>query len=252
MPTLKGRRIAIGRIFMEKQIYRTSSLIGSCFAHTFDFFGIWFWITTIKFIIAALQISGFVFIFGFSIRLFIGSVPENPLFAYPESADAYFTSIWLFYFSIFAFLLFEFLGGIIRMGAVQISFDLQDEKEINFSRLLAHTALAWRHFCAAILFDIIVIIGFCCFIVPGIIFMIRFWFYRHALIEKQGSAISSLKESVALTKGKMRQLLPHFTLLGILNEPMLHSAGLLGFISLPVATQAHAFFYRHFLLIKQH
>jgi len=235
---------------MNGQPYRMSALLSSCFTRTVDFFSLWFWITLLKFIIFALQISGFVIIFGFSARLFIGSVPENPLFAYPESADAYFTSIWLFFFALGIFFLFEFLGGIIRMGAVQVAFDLQEDKPSSFSRLVMHSSLAWRHFCAALLFDVIVLMGLCFFIVPGIIFALRFWFYRQVLIDNKCGAIQALRISVALTKNKTKQLFPHFALLGILNEPMLHSAGLLGLISLPVATQAHAYVYRNFLTAK--
>ncbi len=240
---------------MEMQDYRISDMLISSFAGTVKFFGLWFWISVLKFFIFVVEMSCASFVALFFVNAVIKSIPGIPALVYPEGmehAQIYIADVRLVLLALTLLLVFALLGGVVRMGAVQVAFDLQAGGKSSFARVFTHTNLAWRHLGASALFNVGVFFGLCLLIVPGVVFAYRYWFYRQVLVEQGCGIFDALQTSAQLTKGKFGQLAPSLFLLGILNEPMLHSAFLLGLITGPLSTLGQVFLYKNILVQKTH
>jgi len=59
----------------------------------------------------------------------------------------------------------------------------------------------WNAVLAGILMSIFIIIGLICFIIPGVILIIRFSFVSYLVIDKKMEAMAAIKESWKMTKG---------------------------------------------------
>ena len=95
------------------------------------------------------------------------------------------------------------LGAFFTLVFTKALLDAYDEQELtfyfNFKKLL-------YLFLTTILANIIIVIGFVCFIIPGIYLAIRLQFYCFAIIDKDANPIESLKESWRITNGKTASL----------------------------------------------
>ena len=151
-----------------------------------------------------------------------------------------------------AILILAFLGAlaklllslIFNLGLIKISLKFCDNEEPKFSDLISQYKLAFRYFLASILQGLIVVFGYLLFIIPGIIFSIRFGFYNYLIVDKNSKIVESLKKSWEITKGSTWNLFLFYLLLGLIN--------VLGFLalivglfwSIPTTMLANAFVYR--------
>lgn len=119
------------------------------------------------------------------------------------------------------------LGSIIAMGIINICLKFVEGKtpklkDIYFTKNLFNFILA------SILRTVIIVFGLILFIVPGVIFSIKLQFSEYLIVDKNLTAIDSIKKSWEMTKGVKWNLFLLGLLLGLIN--------ILGILALLVGT----------------
>jgi len=137
-----------------------------------------------------------------------------------------------------------FLSIIFTLGYLKNFFLTMDGEEPQLAVFKEVFPQSGRYFVAEIVYALIVIIGLCLFIIPGIYLGLRLQYYRAAIVEDNKGAIESLKYSWCLTKGYVFQLF----VLGIVMI-LLVLVGLLAlvigfFITYPVIQMMYVYSYR--------
>lgn len=102
--------------------------------------------------------------------------------------------------------LFSAIGFIISMligiGAVRIGLKLHDGQPAAIGDLFAADwSLFWRYTVATILYAVIVGIGLVLFVIPGVIFGVRYLFYAYFVFERGARPVEALAQSAAATEG---------------------------------------------------
>ncbi len=139
-------------------------------------------------------------------------------------------------------------GGLLRMlmdlGILRIALNFVDKKTSKLSDLFSQTNILFKYLLTSILYVFIVIGGLILFIIPGIIWAIKFQFFSYALLDKALGPIEALKYSWEITKGVKLNLLLFSFLLGLINilGALALVVGL--FLTIPTSLVAQAFVYR--------
>ncbi len=136
---------------------------------------------------------------------------------------------------------------VIWLGFVKIALRFCDGEKGRFSDLFSQYRLFFKYLFASILFGLIVIGGMLLFIVPGIIWGIKFWFFDYFIVDKGLGPIEALKRSSAITKGMKWDLLGFGFTLGVINllGALFLLVGL--FVTIPTTMIALVFVYRKLL-----
>jgi len=148
-----------------------------------------------------------------------------------------------FIFDIFSFI----LNILVSMGLIKISLRFCDQEKGKFSDLFTSYPLFLKYLFSSILYGLIVLVGFILFIIPGIIWLIKFFFYDYFIVDKNVGPIEALKRSSAITRGAKWDLFTFILLLGAINflGALVFFVGL--FVTVPITIIAEAFVYRKLL-----
>ncbi len=133
-------------------------------------------------------------------------------------------------------LIFFLLSAWITVGFVRISLRIHDTGEAHWADLFPSPWLIIKALVAFIIFIPITLLGFILFIVPGIYFIIRAWFYIYALVEGEG-VFEALSTSFRLTQGRGWQI---FSLM-IMSTAI---AAITMFFGGPILMVSNAYVYR--------
>jgi len=91
---------------------------------------------------------------------------------------------------------------LVGIGAVRIGLKLHDGQPAAVSDLFAADwSLFWRYTVATILYALIVGIGLVLFVIPGVIFGVRYLFYAYFVFERGARPVEALTQSAAATQG---------------------------------------------------
>lgn len=93
------------------------------------------------------------------------------------------------------------------LGYLKNMFQTLDEIEPQFSAYGQQSRKIFTYFFATILCGIIVVIGLCLFIIPGIYLALRLQFYQAFIVEEDAGIVDSLKRSWKITEGQVIPLL---------------------------------------------
>jgi uncharacterized membrane protein len=133
---------------------------------------------------------------------------------------------------------------IVKMGVIKITLDVIDKDEANLNTLFSCTQLLGRFILGAILYGLIVTVGFILLIIPGIIWAIKYQFFSYLIIDKNMGPIEAIKKSGEMTSGNKSKLFwlgILFVLINIVGAICL----LIGlFATIPTTMVAMAFVYR--------
>lgn len=91
---------------------------------------------------------------------------------------------------------------ILQLGLIRIYIDFTDGKKDPLNTLWSQSGLFFKYIITVILYGLIVLAGLILFIVPGIIWGIKYQFYNYLLVDKKLWGITALKESAKITKGQ--------------------------------------------------
>lgn len=106
---------------------------------------------------------------------------------------------------------------VFTLGYTKNMFQALDGIEPQFSAYGQQSAKILTYFLASLLMSVIVLVGLCLFIIPGIYLALRLQFYLALIVEENAGILESLKRSWAITSGETSRLfLLWLAMLGIL------------------------------------
>lgn len=148
----------------------------------------------------------------------------------------------------FAFALFSLtIQLIIDLGIIKIALKMVDGTKAGLEDLFSNANLLFGYFLAWLIYALMVLGGLILFIVPGIIWAIKFQFYPYFIIEKKLDPVEALKKSAFITKGAKWDLFVFGLLLVVINILGLLALVVGLFAAVPTTIVAHAFVYRKLL-----
>lgn len=111
--------------------------------------------------------------------------------------------------SVPALILMVLVPVIFRMGYINLTLDAARKKDLYYKTLLNQVSFnkALRLVAAQVLAFLIILIGLIFFIVPGIIFALKYFFVSTILVDQDLKIGESLRKSSQLTKGVRFELL---------------------------------------------
>lgn len=138
-------------------------------------------------------------------------------------------------------------GIILEMGLIKISLKLYDREKPKFSDLFSQYPLFFKMLFGSIFYGLIVILGLILFIIPGIIFAVRFYLFEYLIVDKGSGPVEALKRSFRITQGATGNLFLFLLLVTAINlfGVLAFSIGLL--ITVPTTALATVFVYRKLL-----
>ena len=139
------------------------------------------------------------------------------------------------------------LEVVMGMGFLRITLRFCGNEKGKFSDLFSAFPLFFKYFAGMILYGLMVFGGLILFIVPGIIWALKFQFYGYLIVDEGLGPIEALKKSSVMTRGTKWHLLLFGSLLTGMN--FLGALCLLVGLSATVPTSmvAGAFVYRKLL-----
>ena len=138
------------------------------------------------------------------------------------------------------------INSVLSLGIVSIMLRLVDGKKAEFKDLYYTTKL-FNFILASLIRTVITLVGFLLFIIPGIIFSIKFQYVEYFIVDKKMDAIDAIKASWEITKGVKWNLFLFGFLLGIINILGLFCIVVGLFITVPLTMVANAFVFRKLL-----
>ncbi len=142
------------------------------------------------------------------------------------------------------------VGTILGMGLIYIALKLYDKNTAEYSDILKPAPLLWRYIASSIMYAIIVLAGLILFIVPGIIWAIKYGFYKYTLIDEKLDIMDSIRRSGEITRGEKWNIFFFGIVLVLLNilGALVFLVGLI--ITVPITMMATAYVYRKLLHSK--
>lgn len=139
------------------------------------------------------------------------------------------------------------LRTIVQIGYFRIYLKLLDGIRPNFKELFAHHHPFWRYVGSMILYCLRVLLGFILFVVPGIIWAIKFQFMLVLTVDKGLGPVEAMRESARMTDGHKWQLFKFALVVLVVNLLGLACfiVGIL--VTVPLTTLAHLYIYRKLL-----
>jgi len=95
---------------------------------------------------------------------------------------------------------------LVGIGLLKILLNFHDAKPVEIADLFKHLPLFWRYLFGSILYALIVFGGTLLFVVPGVIWALKYEFYGYLIVDKGLGPVEALKESGRLTQGVKWQL----------------------------------------------
>lgn len=147
----------------------------------------------------------------------------------------------------FAFVLsvvFFLLSQLIELGSLFINLRLVDGKKASFNDLFSQSGVLIKGILAAILYGLIVLVGFICLIIPGIWLAIRLQYCKYLVVDQKMGPVEALKGSWKMTKGNVWNLIGFGFALLLLNLLGLMALVVGIIVTAPISMIAAAFVYR--------
>ena len=136
------------------------------------------------------------------------------------------------------------ISVVVQIGILAIVLDQIDGKEKDWRDIYRKYPLFLKFIVSSVLYGLIVIGGLILFIVPGIIWSLKFGLYTYLIVDKNAGPIEALKMSSRITQGVKWQLLLFNFLAGLIIIAGLLALVLGVFVAVPVVTLAGAWVYR--------
>jgi len=182
----------------------------------------------------------FVFLVGIIILTFAINIGLNFVAKALDSAG---NGLFSFAVTVLALI----VGIIIGMGLIYITLKLYDENTAEYRDILKPAPLFWRYLGSSLVYGLIVIFGLMLLIVPGIIWSIKYGFYKYALIDEKLGVMDSIRRSREITKDEKWHIFFFGIVLTLLNilGALVFFVGLI--ITVPITLMATVYVYRKLL-----
>lgn len=175
---------------------------------------------------------------GFFFLIFVIIFAVNSLFQFlTNSMD---NTFFLFLLSLISFGVQLLLDA----GIIKIGLKFASGLKAKIADLFSAYDVIFTYFFASVLYGLIVAGGLILFIIPGIMWAVRFNLYSYLILDKKMGALAALKESSRLTAGVRWDLLGFIILAALLNLAGF-AALIIGLLfTVPTTLVAHASIYR--------
>ena len=183
------------------------------------------------------NIGLFFKIFLINLFLFTVGILINNYFIIPGTNDITTTGNFLI------FLLYV-LEIIVNIGFLGIFLNLHDKKKTSIEDVFSKYKMFFKYFIASFLYALIVMGGLILFIVPGIIWGIKFRYFKFLIVDKNLDPITALKKSAEITQGVKLDLYIFGLIMFVLQIAGLMTFGIGLFFIIPVVWMAETFIYR--------
>ena len=185
------------------------------------------------------QVHGFFLVL---VLMFIWAISFGVQFI----ADAFMHDVsWILGLLIF---LFGFLlSSMLSMGFIYIILRIIRKRKVSHEDILKPAPLVLNYIGATRLHGVIVLFGVLLLIIPGIIWSIRYGFYRYVMIDGCSDPLRALHVSWCITRGHTWQLFWFLMLMGLLNLLGLLAFGVGLFVTIPLTEIATARVYDRLL-----
>ena len=129
---------------------------------------------------------------------------------------------------------------------VEVSLRIADDKHVRYSYFYnkIRLKLFFQMLGARILYGLIAFAGFILLIIPGIIWITRFQFYRFFIVEKWMGPIKALRASRAITSWHVPELIAYYLLLFCINMLWMICLFVWLLRTVPMTMTAQAILYR--------
>ena len=144
-------------------------------------------------------------------------------------------------------LAFAALGMIMQIGMMKICLKFIDGEKPDYMDLFTHYRYFFFFLIGSILYGLIVLGGIILFIVPGIIWAIKYSFVGYLIVDREMNPIDALKKSGEMTMGAKADLFVFGIILGLINLLGVLCLGVGLFATIPTSMVAMAFVYRQLL-----
>lgn len=181
----------------------------------------------------------FLFLVGLILLSFVVSSTFNFVAAYLERTSG----VSAFLFTIAGVVVNILIG----MGILYITLQLHDDKKPSYKEIFEPAPLFLNYIFSSILYGLIVLVGLLLFIVPGIIWGIKYSFYRYLIIDQKLGPIEALKKSGEITMGSKWNLFLFGILLGLINVVGVITFGIGLLVTIPISMMAAVYVYRKLL-----
>lgn len=150
-------------------------------------------------------------------------------------------------FSILAQIGFFVVGQVVSMGLTRISLRFVDNQKPEVADLFSTLPLFFNYLGAGIFYSVVVTAGLILFVVPGVIWAIKYSQYGFLVVDKGATPVEALRRSGELTRGvKWNMFVLGLITIGILVLGVVALfVGL--FVAFPTILVAWAFVYRKLL-----
>lgn len=115
-----------------------------------------------------------------------------------------------------SYIVFAVISMILYLGAIEIGLKIAKGKEPKFQDLFSQIKKFFSYFVASFLYGLLVLVGILLFIVPGIIWSIKYRFFTYFIVEGEGP-INALKKSGQITSGAKAKLFVFGIVLGLIS-----------------------------------
>jgi hypothetical protein len=122
------------------------------------------------------------------VMLFFMIIPMAPFFAMKGN-------LFQMTFSVVQMLIYSY----ITLGLTNICFKVIDRKPISVADLFNRTDLFLNYLLCALLFGIVLALGYIALIIPGIIFTVKFLFSSYLVVDKEIGPVDAMKRSWEIT-----------------------------------------------------
>lgn len=120
------------------------------------------------------------------------------------------------------------LAIVISIGQIRIFLSHEDKKKLQYADLIKDYKLWLRFLGAMVLYFLVVVAGILLFIIPGIIWGLRFKFVPWLIVDKKIGAIEAFRASAKITNGNMWSV--------FLMVALLKTISIIGFFALLIGT----------------
>jgi uncharacterized membrane protein len=133
---------------------------------------------------------------------------------------------------------------IVGMGLTKIALNITAGKPAAFDDIFSVTHLFFAYVGATILYGLIVLGGFLLLIIPGIMWLVSYWLFQYALVDKGLGVLDALSEAKRISKDVRWPLFKFMVVTGVLNIVGIAAFGIGLFVTIPITAVATAYVYR--------
>jgi uncharacterized membrane protein len=141
-------------------------------------------------------------------------------------------------------LLYFAVSIIVSMGSMHIALQFCRGQKATFSDLFVPTVHFWKYLAVSLLYGLLVTAGLLLFVVPGIIWAIKYQFCFYVVVSEGAGPMAALRKSGELTQGMKWNLFVFDIVLGLVNLLGVLALGVGLFVTVPVTSVASASVYQ--------